>query len=62
MRRTITEHIIDQSTGKDWFKIHFEVIMAVDVTFEEWHEINHRIEDLIIEVKERNAQKEYDNK
>ncbi len=61
MRRKISEHIIDQSQGIDYFAITFEVLMKVDVTFEEWHEVNHKIEDLLIEVKERNARRN-DNK
>jgi divalent metal cation (Fe/Co/Zn/Cd) transporter len=47
----VSEHYINNSTGVEFYKINFEIIVQKDVTFEEWHEINHQIEDIYNEIK-----------
>jgi hypothetical protein len=47
----VSEHYMNNSTGVEFYKINFEIIVQKDVTFEEWHEINHQIEDIYNEIK-----------
>ena len=42
------------ANGSEYYKIYFELIEAEDLNFEEWQEINHKIQDLYYEIKERN--------
>ena len=50
---TIYEKIINHETGSSYYRIKFEVLMEKGITYEQWYEVNHKIEDLIEEIQTR---------
>ena len=51
----ISEQHFEPSNGAHYFEILFKVLTKEDLKPEQWYEVNHKIEDLIEEIQNRES-------